>query len=206
MRGNPLVLFQRGFEARLRAASRHLSRSAGDGVAAAARCSSRDFLPSSRFRSLLLPYLGRNFFPAVDAGNIRCTSAPRSAPASRRPPTSSTDVQKAIRKIIPPDQIETLVDNIGLPILRHQPHLQQHRRDRSDRRRHPDHAEGRPPAHREYVRELREQLPRRFPGMTSRSCRPTSSARSSTSARRRRSTCRCRGADQEANRSTPASC
>ena len=26
------------------------------------------------------------------------------------------DIQKAIRKIIPPDQIETMTDNIGMPI------------------------------------------------------------------------------------------
>jgi hypothetical protein len=43
-------------------------------------------------------------------------SAPRSAPASRKPPTSFADVQKAIRKIIPPQEIETLADNIGMPI------------------------------------------------------------------------------------------
>ena len=43
-------------------------------------------------------------------------SAPRSAPASRRPPASFADVQKAIRKIIPPGEIDTLADNIGMPI------------------------------------------------------------------------------------------
>ena len=33
----------------------------------------------------LWPFLGQNFFPAVDSGQIRCTSAPSPAPASRRP-------------------------------------------------------------------------------------------------------------------------
>ena len=38
---------------------------------------------------LLVPYLGRNFFPSVDAGNILMHVRTQSAPASRRPPTSS---------------------------------------------------------------------------------------------------------------------
>ena len=39
-----------------------------------------------------------------------------SAPASRRAPSSSRDIENAIRTIIPPTELTTLVDNIGMPI------------------------------------------------------------------------------------------
>jgi len=41
--------------------------------------------------------------------------APRSAHAGGSA-NQFADVQKVIRKIIPPDQIETMADNIGMPI------------------------------------------------------------------------------------------
>ena len=42
--------------------------------------------------------------------------APRSAPASRRAPSNFADIEKAIRKIIPPTELDTMADNIGMPI------------------------------------------------------------------------------------------
>ena len=105
---NPLVRFQRAFEARLRALPRRLPRSAVDGAGAPRRCSSPAFMAVRRAvvragavpRPQLLP-VGR-CRPDPDA-----CRAPRSAPASRRPPTSSPTIQKAIRQIIPPGEIDT---------------------------------------------------------------------------------------------------
>ena len=92
--------------------------------------------------------------------------APRSAPASRRRANQFADVQKAIRQIIPPDEIDTIVDNIGMPIsginmtYNNTGVIGPQDGDIQIKLR-----EGHRPTA-EYVQALREQLPRMFPGMS----------------------------------------
>ena len=64
---------------------------------------------------LLFPHLGRDFFPQVDAGQMRLHV--RAPPASRLEETQRyfAEVQTAIRRIVGRDQIEVILDNIGLP-------------------------------------------------------------------------------------------
>jgi multidrug efflux pump subunit AcrB len=59
--------------------------------------------------------IGRDFFPTVDAGQIRLHV--RAAPGTRLEQTERiyADVEKAIAADIPDDQVETLLDNIGIP-------------------------------------------------------------------------------------------
>jgi multidrug efflux pump subunit AcrB len=59
--------------------------------------------------------IGKDFFPTVDAGQIRLHV--RAAPGTRLEETERiyAEVEKAIRADIPDDQIETLLDNIGIP-------------------------------------------------------------------------------------------
>ena len=59
--------------------------------------------------------IGRDFFPTVDAGQIRLHV--RAAPGTRLEETERiyADVEKAIRADIPDDQVDTLLDNIGIP-------------------------------------------------------------------------------------------
>jgi multidrug efflux pump subunit AcrB len=63
----------------------------------------------------LFPYLGRDFFPQVDAGQMRLHM--RAPPATRIEDTQYdfAEVEKAIRQIVGDDQIEVVLDNIGLP-------------------------------------------------------------------------------------------
>ena len=65
----------------------------------------------------LVPFLRRDFFPTVDAGQIRLHVR---APIGTRIEETASAVrrrsQKAIRQIMPPDEIGTIIDNIGLPI------------------------------------------------------------------------------------------
>ena len=65
---------------------------------------------------LLTPYLGRNFFPSVDSGQILMHA--RVPIGTRIEETSArfTDIQEEIRHIIPESEISTLVNNIGIPI------------------------------------------------------------------------------------------
>jgi multidrug efflux pump subunit AcrB len=63
----------------------------------------------------LFPMLGENFFPQVDAGQMRLHV--RAPPGTRIERTQSdfAAVEGAIRKIVGNDQIDTILDNIGLP-------------------------------------------------------------------------------------------
>ena len=64
---------------------------------------------------LLFPQLGRDFFPQVDAGQMRLHV--RAAPGTRLEETQKDfgKVEAAIRQIVGSQQIDTMLDNIGLP-------------------------------------------------------------------------------------------
>src|SRR6266853_1765227 len=63
---------------------------------------------------LLLPFIGRDFFPAVDAGQIRLHV--RAHPGTRIENTKVifSRVEEQIRKTIPDDEINIMIDDIGL--------------------------------------------------------------------------------------------
>lgn len=64
---------------------------------------------------LLFPALGRDFFPAVDAGQMRLHV--RVPPGTRIEETARhfSRVEDVIREVVPPREIATLMDNIGIP-------------------------------------------------------------------------------------------
>jgi len=112
---NPLVRFQHAFEARFTR-----FRAFYRGLLELALNNRRPFLIG--FMSfvaasfLLAPFLGENFFPAVDAGEI---SLHVRAPIGTRDEQTAAvfdRVEEAIRRIIPPDQLGVIVDNIGMPV------------------------------------------------------------------------------------------
>jgi multidrug efflux pump subunit AcrB len=63
---------------------------------------------------VLLPFVGRDFFPAVDAGQIKLHI--RTQPGTRIETAKVTfsQVEDQIRTIIPPDEVDLIMDNIGL--------------------------------------------------------------------------------------------
>jgi multidrug efflux pump subunit AcrB len=63
----------------------------------------------------LWPFLGENFFPAVDSGQILMHV--RAQPGTRIEETARLFdlVEQTVRHTIPPDQLDNIVDNIGLP-------------------------------------------------------------------------------------------
>ncbi len=64
----------------------------------------------------LYPYIGTNFFPAVDAGQIRLHV--RAASGSRIEETEQkfAEVERTMREVIPPSDLKDILDNIGLPV------------------------------------------------------------------------------------------
>lgn len=73
------------------------------------------FLGFTVVSCLLYPVLGRDFFPSVDAGQIRLHF--RAATGTRIEETAriADAVEVAIRELIPKDQLETILDNLGVP-------------------------------------------------------------------------------------------
>jgi multidrug efflux pump subunit AcrB len=63
---------------------------------------------------VLMPFVGRDFFPAVDAGQIRLHV--RAEPGTRieRTKVLFSEVEQEIRKVIPANEMDLLIDNIGL--------------------------------------------------------------------------------------------
>ena len=162
---NPLVNFQRGFEARF-----ERFRSGYKGVLELALENRKKFVVGFMAFVLLsfalVPFLGRNFFPAVDGGQILMHV--RVPVGTRLEDTAArfANIQSAIRKIIPEHEIATLVDNIGLPIssinLTYNNTGVMGVQDGDIQIALTE--EHRPTA--EYIKLLREQLPRQFPDTT----------------------------------------
>ena len=65
--------------------------------------------------SLLFPWVGEDFFPAVDAGQIRMHV--RGQPGTRLEESERdfAKVEAFIRTKIPADEVDTIIDNIGIP-------------------------------------------------------------------------------------------
>jgi CzcA family heavy metal efflux pump len=162
---NPLVRFQRGFEARFE------SVRAGYHDLLAMVMQRRalfvtGFLSLVAVSFLLVPFLGRNFFPSVDAGSILMHARAQVGTRVEETANQFAEVQKTIRKIIPPGEIETLADNIGMPISGiNMTYNNTGVIGPQDGDIQIKLKEGHRPTA-EYVQALREQLPRAFPGMT----------------------------------------
>ena len=111
---NPLVRFQRGFEQRFerfRGGYRALLEMAlhRRGVFVAG------FFGFVALSFLLVPFLGRNFFPSVDAGQILIHVRTQVGTRVEETANQLADIQKAIRQIIPSAELDTMTDNIGIP-------------------------------------------------------------------------------------------
>jgi multidrug efflux pump subunit AcrB len=162
---NPLVWFQRGFEAgfeRFRAGYRDMLTLALHHRPTFVIA----FLAFVGASFVLVPYLGQNFFPSVDAGQILMHVRTQVGTRLEESANQFADIQKVIRKIIPPDQIETMADNIGMPISGiNMTYNNTGVIGSQDGDIQIKLKEDHPPTE-NYVKALREQLPRLFPGMT----------------------------------------
>jgi multidrug efflux pump subunit AcrB len=162
---NPLVRLQRGFEAhftRLRAGYHEL-------LALAIEHRRRflaGFLGFIVVSFLLAPMLGRNFFPQVDGGQILLHVR---APVGMRIEETAArfaDVERAIREVIPPSEVAAVADNIGTYVSGiNTIYNNTGTIGESDGDIQISLNEGHAPTP-DYVNLLRQQLPRRFPGMS----------------------------------------
>src|SRR5262249_2108250 len=161
---NPLIWFQRGFERRferVRLGYRELLIMAMHHRAVFVG----GFLIFVFGSFALLPFLGRDFFPSVDAGQILMHARLKVGTRVEESANQFAEIQKAIRQIIPPDELVTIVDNIGLPDSGiNMTYNATGTVGTQDGDIQIKLAEGHRPRA-EYVRLLREELPNRFPGV-----------------------------------------
>ena len=63
----------------------------------------------------LVPFLGRDFFPQIDSGQIRLHMRAKTGTRIEQTARLADEIENSIRTVIPADQLMTIVDNIGLP-------------------------------------------------------------------------------------------
>jgi multidrug efflux pump subunit AcrB len=73
------------------------------------------FLGFCLLSTLLYPVLGRDFFPTVDAGQIRLHMRAPTGTRIEETALLADKVEAAIREIVPADQLDTILDNLGVP-------------------------------------------------------------------------------------------
>ena len=162
---NPFVWLQRGFESRFergRLAYRELLVLALHHRAVFVT----GFLAFVIGSFALAPFLGRDFFPEVDGGQILMHVRTHVGMRVEETARQFAEIEKAIREIIPPREYETVVDNIGFPISSiNKTYNNTGTIGTEDGEIQIKLTDGHRPT-REYVRVLREDLPARFPGTT----------------------------------------
>jgi multidrug efflux pump subunit AcrB len=64
----------------------------------------------------LVPFLGRNFFPEVDAGQIKLHIRAQTGTRLEETARLCDEIERRIKQQIPAEEIKNVVDNIGLPV------------------------------------------------------------------------------------------
>src|SRR5205807_9387688 len=162
---NPLVRFQRGFETRFARVRDHYHALLQLALSHR-RVFIVGFVGVVLASFLLVPMLGRNFFPAVDSGQILMHARLQVGTRVEDSANVFGRIESAIRQVIPAAELGTLVDNIGMPVSGIN---LSYNNTGTIGSQDGDIQISLNPGHRptaEYVRRLREELPLRFPGVT----------------------------------------
>jgi multidrug efflux pump subunit AcrB len=103
-------MFERGFERVRSGYTALLTR-----LVAARKLFIPIFLGGCALALLLIPFLGQNFFPSSDNGSfilhVRAKTGTRIEETARL----CDEVEAVVRQTVPPSQMDTILDNIGLP-------------------------------------------------------------------------------------------
>jgi CzcA family heavy metal efflux pump len=162
---NPLVQMQLKFEAGFEGLRERYHRLL-DGAIRHRRIFAILFFSACALSFLLLPMVGQDFFPQVDSGEFKLHL--RAPTGTRIEDTAAIcdRVENDMRTVIPPSELATITDNIGLPYssinLSYSNSAPVGSADADilvdlEKKHHPTE---------QYVRELRAKLGRDFPGIT----------------------------------------
>jgi multidrug efflux pump subunit AcrB len=112
---NPFLKFQRGFERRF-AAIREGYRDLLLMALSSRRTFIIGFLGFVLISFALVPWLGENFFPVVDAGQIKMHIRAQTGTRIEETARLCDLMERDIRTMIPSAELKNIVDNIGLPV------------------------------------------------------------------------------------------
>ena len=162
---NPLAVFQRGFE-RIFESTRSTYESLLGRLVQRRVLFIPVFLGCCLLALLLIPFLGQNFFPATDNGSfilhVRAKTGTRIEETARL----CDQVENTIRQTVPPAQMDNILDNIGLPYSTlNTQHATSGLFGAADADVLVSLKEDHTPTA-DFVKELREKLPREYPGTT----------------------------------------
>jgi multidrug efflux pump subunit AcrB len=158
-----LSRFQRGFERRFEDV-RDVYRELLTMALAYRRAFVLGFLGVVAASFLLVPWLGENFFPGIDAGQIKLHMRAQTGTRIEETARLATQVEKTIRRVIPSGELSSVVDNIGLPVSGiNITYSNSAPIGAADADILISLNQGHQPTA-DYVTQLREQLPREFPG------------------------------------------
>ncbi len=160
---NPLVVFQRGFEAgfeRVRGAYQILLTR----LVFARKLFVPAFLGVCLCGFLLLPFLGQDFFPSTDSGEFILHMRAKTGTRIEETARLADQIETSIRRKIPSREVNNILDNLGLP---YSPYNTMHLTSGIVGAEDGDilvslNEDHHPTAN--YVRQLRKELPREFPG------------------------------------------
>ena len=162
---NPFVRFQLAFEHRFERIRSSYHRTLDLCIRHAAIFMVLFFVFTMGSAALLYPYLGEDFFPTVDSGQFKLHVRARTGTRIEDTAALCDRIDHAIRQLIPASDLDTIIDNIGLPYsglnLSYTNSAPVGSADA-------DIQVSLNPHHRpteQYVHVLREELPRRFPGV-----------------------------------------
>jgi multidrug efflux pump subunit AcrB len=114
----------------------------------------------------LLPWVGRDFFPTVDAGQFKLHLRAKTGTRIEETARLCDLVEAKIREVVPADELETILDNIGMPASgTNLTYNNSGTFGPADA----DILVSLKPGHKptaDYVRTLRAQLPEAFPGVS----------------------------------------
>ena len=154
-------LFERSFEA-----VRGFYRSALESVVSRRALFMPAFLIACLSTALMVPWLGQDFFPSTDGGQMVLHLRGKTGMRIEETAKLCDLVEGAIRRAIPAAEVDNILDDLGLP---YSPMNTMHSTSgvigAGDADIMVSLKEGHHPTA-DYVRELRKKLPREFPGVT----------------------------------------
>lgn len=115
----------------------------------------------------LIPFVGQDFFPTVDSGQMRLHARAPAGTRIEQVEVLFASIEDEIRAVVPPGEINTIIDNIGLPAsgtnlaMGDSPTIGISDGDILISLRQDDHG-----STREYTERLRKRLHQRFPEVT----------------------------------------
>lgn len=112
--GNPFSLIQRGFTRGFTALRAGYGRTLSSCLANRGLFLSL-FLAACVASLLLMPWLGRDFFPSVDSGQFKLHLRAKTGTRIEETARLCDLVENEIRRLIPAEELDTIIDNIGMP-------------------------------------------------------------------------------------------